>query len=152
MSETSIATLEEQCLSITNDMTVEQVMEIRERLMFAETRVKEAKASLNAALMDYIDANGPFVVGDTRFYNGVKKTTKCKSVPKCVEALLTANSGDFDEFCKVLAAQPIKHGAAKGILGDAWDEHFEVIEQQDVKTGKPKRETKAVDTRFLPGS
>lgn len=152
MSETTLTQLEEQCLSITTDMTVEQVMEIRERLMFAETRVKEAKASLNAALMEYIDAHGPFVVGNTRFYNGVKKTTRCMSVPRCVEALLTETGGDFDEFCKVLGSQPIKPGAAEGILGDEWDEHFEVIGQQDVKTGKPKRETKAVDTRFLPGS
>ena len=147
---TDLATVSEQCRSITADMSIEQVMDIRNDLMVIEDRVREAKKSLNAALMEYIEANGPFQVGEVKYYVGEKKKTVCVDVPTCIEALLTRLGGDFGEFCKLLASQPLKPGAARGVLEKEWDQHFRVEIVKDVKTGKPVREAKAVNEKFLP--
>jgi hypothetical protein len=132
-------------------MSVDQVMEIRERLLFIKERLKEAEASMKAALMDYIEENGEFTANGVRYYVGAKSTTKCVDVQMCIEAMLRVRGGDLGKVIEGLASEPLKQGAVKVMLGqDAWDKYFVKETVKDLKTGKPVREAKAVDERFLP--
>jgi hypothetical protein len=40
--------------------------------------VDELKAMRKEAAIDYIDQHGPFMVGETRVYTGIKLTTRCR--------------------------------------------------------------------------
>lgn len=102
-------------------------------------------------MIERIRADGEIVIGSIRYYVGDKKTTKCIDIQKCIEALLTAAAGDLEQVCKTLSSQPIKHGAAKEILGETeWSKFFVVETETELKEGKPR--LNKVDTKFLPGS
>lgn len=105
--------------------------------------VRDYSARLEEAAIAYIQRRGGSVETLTaRFYVGTAKTTKCRDVPRAVDAVLQACGGDFDRLMECLASQPLKHGACKAVLGDEWERHFEVTERLDMKTGKPARGVK----------
>jgi hypothetical protein len=135
---------------ITTDMTIDQVMEVKDRLDTAKRLVREADAMMKRALIDYINEHGAFEFGGIRYYVGSRKKTTCVNVPAAVESILQHVGGDFHAFCDLLAAQPIKHGAARGVLGEDWDIHFTTEVVPDVKTGLPTKEIKTLPTSHQP--
>jgi hypothetical protein len=50
---------------------------------------------------------------------------------------------------EALSVNAIKPGHAKTLLGDKWGDHFDVTEELDLKTGKPKKELKLADGRYI---
>jgi hypothetical protein len=65
----------------------------------------------------------------------VKKSPKCIHVETAVEKLLDACGGDFERFCRHLAAQPIKYGAAKATLAqDVYESLFVVEEVEELQS------------------
>lgn len=104
--------------------------------------VREYSDRLKDAAIRFINTHGPVETPTYRFYVGTAKTTKCRDTEKAVEAVLTACGGDLGTLLGCLTSQPLKHGACRGVLGDEWDRHFEVVEKEDIKTGKPVKEVK----------
>lgn len=112
--------------------------------------VKHYEALADDASLEYLQRHGSVQTDSERFYVGTKRTTRCQNTRATVEAILTVTGGDLDTLCGLLASQPLKPGGCKAVLGPEWDRHFETSEVPDVLTGKPKKEVKRVDPRYLP--
>lgn len=110
---------------------------------------RELKQRLEEAVIDWIQANGDLVIGDVRYYVGVRKTTKCIDVAAAVDALLAASGGDMQAFVACLASDALKHGAAKKVLGEQWDRYFKVEAKPKLENEQPKKELMKVDERFV---
>lgn len=125
-----------------------------DRLYKAALIVKEAKriqSMMEELVMDYIDEHGEFELGDARYYNGKIKSTKAKDHAAVLRALKDAHKGNVSKIAGYLASGAWKHGSIRELLGDEeFAELFEVTEQRDLKTGKPKKRPKSVSKRFLP--
>ncbi len=114
-------------------------------------RAREIQAMMTDLVMDWIDEHGEFELGDARYYNGKAKSTKAKDHAAVLRALKDAHKGNVSKIAGYLASGAWKHGAIRELLGDdEFAELFEVTEQRDLKTGKPKRKPQAVAKRFLP--
>lgn len=147
-----IADVETDIASIQPELTPDQVAAVLVRADGYIRRALDLKKQLEAALLEYVQERGPIEIGTVRYYAGTKKTTKCKDVASCLESLLTACGGDLGLVAQALAAQPVKHGAASKILGDAdYVRLFETVEEPDLKDGKPLKKLQRTDTRFLEG-
>ena len=124
---------------------VGDILETRMMLSFMSEQVKELKARMDAALTEWIAANGPIEWGTKRIILSKKKDTKCRDTKAALVALLEASGGDWAMFAQAIASNGIKYGAAREIMGEqVWQQHFEVIEKSEVK------EVVEVDTKFLP--
>jgi len=99
--------------------------------------VKEYKARLKDAQIEYLGEAGNVPTATGRYYVATARKTKCRNVPLAVDAVLQACGGDFDQLLRCLSNQPLKHGYCSKVLGSEWGRHFEVTEVQDVKEGKP---------------
>jgi hypothetical protein len=89
-------------------------------------------------------------VGDVRFYEGATKTVKAIDNGLIAAAILDATGGDFGKLAECMASNPWKQGQVKTIIGDS--KHAELFATEyiaDLKTGKPKRGLKAVNTAFM---
>ncbi len=126
-------------------LTQEQVITIMDQMACMAASIKEVQASHNAALLEWIQANGSFEFGGKTYIAGKKKSTRCTNDAACLEAIMEATGGDWEAFKAALKSQPVKPGAAKGLLGDDWDNHFEV-------TTEDKLEVKAIPTNLLKGA
>lgn len=114
----------------------------------------QAKAKVEEAL-EYDRLNGgegEVNVGTVRFYIGATKTTKpSQPMPAMLERIMDETHGDFDAVARCLSSSAFKPGQTKAEVGDAvFDELFAVTYPTDVKTGKPKKGLKVIDTRFMP--
>ena len=137
--------LQKNVRDITTASEAEYVAGVMNDLAVMKKAIKEAEDRFKMLLFEWIEANGPFTVGDTRYYNGRSTKTTCESKSLTLQMLLDACDGDFDKIAELLAAQPFKYGAVKSVLSEPeFHACFSVREVEDVKTGKPKRETKSL--------
>lgn len=135
-TESTMPYLADAVLSVNDTMTSDQVLEIRERVLFAKAKLKELEQTLEEGLIEWMRANGDLVISDDkRLYIGQDKRTRCNDPAATLEALLTATGGDFGAVCDCLSSGAWKHGACRKPLGDAWDEHFttETVDRVKVK-------------------
>lgn len=132
-----LAIYETAALSIVEDMELDKVKEIMDVIDGAFRAMKEIKAKKDAALLEWIQANGEFEFGGNKYYVGRKKTVKCYDLSGCVESILSAAEGDWDEFVKSLSANAIKQAAAKTLLGEEeWKKYFDVKWKDTVELKK----------------
>jgi hypothetical protein len=146
-----LATLESDGLRISPETPTDEIARILNTLGAMKERIKEVEKLIEAQLVERINQAGPFVLGTVRYYVGKKKTTKCVNVPGALEAVLLAVGGDWEKFTEFLSSQPVKYGAAKGILdAETWGTLFKVEEEDELKEGSAARLMKT-DTKFLKG-
>jgi len=131
--------------------TAEDFLTVQHAVAGMKGIVREYEARAKEASLEFLQDHGEVVSGTERYYIGNKKTTKCRDTGKALEALLTETGGDFEAVVELMASEPFKHGACRGVLGDGWEQHFIVAEVEDVKTGKAKKEIKRIDSRFQKG-
>ena len=140
------------CASLATEEDAGNAMEV---LSLMKVLVKQAREDVKTgeqAVMAWMKANGITdleVSEDIRYYVGTVKRTKILDLRATAEAILDATGGDLDAFCEALSANAIKPGHAKKLLGKAWGDHFDVTEELDLKTGKPKKALKLADKRYL---
>lgn len=116
--------------------------------------LKECEDRAWLALEERVRQLGDLTIGHIRYYIGKETKVKCKSVRNAVEAVLKATGGDADKFTECLSANAFKPGATRDMflaegVGEFYTEVFEVVEEAELKTGKPKTGLKSVDTRFI---
>lgn len=146
----AINSLIDEVSSLSPEAPVEQVLTVRERIDAATQRLREVKGMIDDAMLQWINANGEIEHGTIRYYVGKTTTKKCRDNAKTIEAAYEAVEGDADRFAELLSSNAFKPGACSKVFTDEqFDECFEVVEQQDVKTGKPKKSVHKVDSRFL---
>ena len=134
------------------DATQDVMLAVEDRIAYIKQSAKELDGTFKKRMYDWIEVNGEISLPalNLRWYNAITKRTKANDNGKLLEALFQTTGGDVDQFVKCLSSNAFKQGECRHVLGDEdWAKHFTVTEIEDVKTGKPKRETKKVDTRFL---
>ncbi len=149
----NIETIESQVLALPEreDLTPDDACELRERIRGAIRRLRQAQDELDAFLIQWMPANGvrELVVGDERTFVTEKKSTKCRNINAAVQAIFEAVGGDYESFCDTLSSNAIKYGAARKVLGDAFDAHFETKVELDLETSKPKKVLASVNDKFI---
>jgi len=145
----SIQDARESCSEIQLTATADEVLEARNTLQVFAARLKEVMERADDFTIEWIKRHGEIQCGTKRLYVGSKPTTKCLNVAKTLEKLVEIEGGDIGGIARLLASQPIKHGAVRESLGKDWDKHFVVQRKDEVREGKGKLQT--VDAAFLQG-
>ncbi len=131
------------------DERLPEILRLREVSIRALDAAKAAKALIDDALLAHLIATrSEVVIGEKRIYAGNRKVTKCRDNARLLDHLLALTS--VDEIAALLASDAFKPGAARDVLGDAWDGHFTVEIRPELHEGKPKKRLIETDTRF-PG-
>lgn len=142
-----------ECLDIieSGDATPDQVAAYLDRVGALSEYVKTLKSRGTDAVMEWIRQHGDLVVGDVRYYVGTSKKTIVTNNAECFDRLLDVFGGDVQAVAEeCLASNPYKVTAVKHHLGEN-SSVLQTLVSQDLKTGKPKKELKKVDTRFIKG-
>ncbi len=127
---------------------MEKIRDIRQAIDLAKQQVKRLEDMWDSAMLEHVQAVGPVVIGDIRYYAGTKKVTKCRDVKATLELFLAVS--DIDTLAACLSSNAFKHGAAKdAFTPDQWDECFIVEEQAELKEGKPVKSLQSINTRFI---
>ena len=119
------------------------------RIQDAKRYIKAWEAQFEAAMIEWIDANGDFEINGVRYYVGPEKKVKCIHLKAALEALMEKCGGDWDVFVGCLSSNALKPGAAREVFGAEFDTHFATTTETDLKTGKPAKGLHVVDTKFL---
>lgn len=149
MSDTTLTDPASQILRIPAG-TAEDCARAIEALKVLQDVVKERRALLEAALIDWIELNGELEINDNRYWVGPDKDEKCRDKKKTLYYTLDSTGGDLDAVVDYMVAQPWKPGALKPVLKERWDECFEVLIRDKLKEGKPQKRLQQTNTRFLP--
>lgn len=121
------------------------------RMAVAKRRMREIDQLFREGLLEWLDKHGDLEIGDVRVYAGTSKREKVRDLAAAIDSALTEVGGDVDRLVELLSANALKPGACGSMLGDDWRaEHFETEVVMEPKTGKPKREPKSLNTKFLP--
>lgn len=145
----ALVALDNQVSDLTLEENLDTVIDLYHRSIAVLSVAKEVKEKAAQKLAQWIEKNGEFTIGEIRYYVGVTKDYKPTSMRAAVDALLTATGGDLDAFIEALSSNAIKPGHARKVLGEQFESVFVTTEKLDVLTGKPKRELKSVDQRYL---
>lgn len=132
--------------------SLDEVMELRERLAFMAAQIKGLQVNLETKLMEWINVNGPIQIGTRKIYVGSKRDTHCRALRPALEALMVECGGDWEAFCECLSSGAIKYGAAKTVMTpEVWGQHFEVVTKTELKDGieKPMKQIVDMDEQFL---
>jgi RNAse (barnase) inhibitor barstar len=129
-------------------LDVERIRDIRQAIDLAKQQVRRLEDMWDSAMLEHVQAVGPVVIGDVKYYAGVKKSTKCRDVRQTLAMFLAVS--DIDTLADCLSSNAFKPGAARlAIAPDQWDECFVVEEQAELKEGKPVKSLQSINTRFL---
>lgn len=143
--------LELAVAAVTPEMLNDDVLALYDRVAFVARESKRLKDLMEKAMVDWMTTNhlNLEVSPTVHYYVGTSKSTKCTDVPATVEALLAVVDGDFKRFCDTLAANAIKHGAAKKLLAmEVYRELFKVTEKSTLEGG-PEKELMKADATFM---
>lgn len=140
--------LRKSVMTVTTEMTNDEVLEIRERILFAKSTLRDMERDLNESLMEWMSKNGNLIINpEKHLYIGYDRRIKCNDVAATLEALLVATGGDFGAVTDCLSSNALKHGACRRPLGDDWDQHFNMtviykvsVKEADKKFSKKRKE------------
>lgn len=122
--------------AINDALPLEEVLTTLQKLEFMQGQIKALKSSLDARLVEYIQANGDIQIGTRRLYVGTKKTTKCVDVQAAVKAILEDCGGDVDMMARCLSSDALKFGASKTVLKpENYDKFFKVTPKTELREG-----------------
>ena len=133
------------------------LLRVRDRAIVSMRIARELMASVDAALIDYMNLNQcDLQISETeRLYVGSTRVTKSIDDQEILMAILEAGNGDMELLTTgsggMLGSQPWKHGAVRALIGDAkFAQCFTTETKLEVKTGKPAKSVKVADSRFGP--
>lgn len=135
---------------------IERIIALHAHVCVLKKMAKEwselAEKKFVSVLIAHGGEDGPAEVnvGDLRFYVGTEKKVTPKDNGAVLESLLTASNGDVSTVVQALSSNPWKQGQVRQIVGDAeHNELFHTALVADLKTGKPRKGLRCVDTRFI---
>ncbi|MGF1633082.1 MAG: hypothetical protein ACFCVE_04470 [Phycisphaerae bacterium] len=112
-------------------------------------RVKALHQVVQAAAVVWIESNGDFCIGDSRYTVGYATTTRCTDVPRTFRTLLGRLDGDVDGLVRLLVSQPFKHGSVKSHLERSdFNSLFTRHRTGKLINGLPPRQLQRRDVRF----
>lgn len=131
---------------------LDEVLAFEDRVSFFKAFIKELDQTLKKRLYEWIEVNGEINLPEMNkcYRNGTITKVKCRNNMATLTTLLDLSGGDMETLVKCLASNAFKQGECKIHLKDKWGDHFDTTLVPDVKTGVAKRETKKIDTTFIP--
>lgn len=133
--------------------TANDACELLDAIDGIKRRAKLAEDALEAFLIGWMPEKkvGELRIGSKKWWVGKKKKTpKCRSVPRTLEAIMVATGGDYEAACNTLSSNAIKYGEARKILGKAYPDHFEeVTETRLLSEGENPLVLNKSDERFI---
>lgn len=149
--ETAIAKLDRLNLAIAKirdpETPTEIIAETLDSVQWFQERAKELREACDTAMTDRLKQSGQSLrLGKWLYSLKHPKRVKCRSVPLAVSTLLHELGGDFDVFCKLLAANPLKHGACRQVLNS--DAKFNTL-FETVIDDKLEKELVKTDLTFV---
>jgi hypothetical protein len=121
---------------------------------------KEAEDKLKPRTIEWIKANGEFMIGDERYYVGQEKETKCIDVKGAAMALLGATGEivdpatgevlDFDRLTDCMSSNAFKPATSVKALAGSADKFFRTEEKSKLKRDNTERsELRKINTAFI---
>ena len=137
--------------SLDPDTDVERTLEVDSFVKTLKDRMKFIGEEMDRKKLEMVERHkGDLQVGDMRYYVGATKKHVNLNKEDTYYRVMDLFGGDIMQVLDVMTSQPWKYGAIKTMLGeDVANELFETTTVKDVKTGKPKRTVKVVDTNFV---
>jgi hypothetical protein len=150
---TDLAVVENDILNINEWTTTDDLGTLRSQLAFFATKLKEMRALLDEKMIEIIKETGQDItIGPIRYYAGIEKKTKCIEHMATLTALFEAAGGDIAVVAGCIASDGLKPGACKSILGEVeFPKHFDTIEVNVVKEGKPSKKLMSTNDEFTKG-
>ena len=128
-----LAAVELRIAAIDEDMPREEFLAIVNAATALKKRATEIVKLLNEVAVPYLDHTGPIESGDLVYKNSKTKKVKCRDQRALFEVLLDATGGNVDAICELFAADAIKQGATRTLIGDeAFEQHFETTWSEKV--------------------
>jgi hypothetical protein len=150
LGERTAASIEAQVVRINAKSSVEEIAEALNACDWLLARAKTVEALMKQAAIDWIDANGPFTIGDVEHSVGYSTVTKCLNVALTAHTLLDAVTGNLDQFIHTLVAQPFKPATARSFIDQrVYASLFKTSRTGRLVHGVPERTLKRVDQRFI---
>jgi len=131
------------------DSTLDQLLYAINAVKIVKRQAAEYLEKLEPLMIDYINEHGEFSVGDIRYYVGNETKIKCNSPKATLEKLFEVTEGDFDRVAACLASGAFKPAAAREVLGAEFGSQFTTTVETDLKTGKPVKGLKEVNSKFI---
>ena len=151
LSERTPSDVERQVTGLSAESSLDDLCSALDASEWLLARAKAIDHLMKQIAIAWIDRNGEFAIGDIRYSVGFSLTVKCLDVPQTGNAVLEAAGGDFNHFMSVLVAQPFKHAAVRGIIGNKLHGClFKAHRTGRLVNGVPDRILKHADSRFLP--
>lgn len=124
--------------------------------LFGEAKavLAEMQKAAEEIAVEILKRDGEATIGTVRWWAGVSKTTKCKSLKAAAEMIFQASGGDWDKFVDCLSSDAIKHGAAKKLFIEAkmpekYEQAFETKEKGKLESDAPKKTLQKLDSKYL---
>lgn len=145
--------LEKEVFEVDHEVAIDELLSVKSEIKKYIEAMKALKAIFDAKMVDWIEANGDITIGPIRYYVGNTKTVKTKVPPwSIVNGCLDQAFGDLEYVLNSLASSNwCRHGEVRKLCPDKYNDWFETTSVKDIKTGKPKRGLKRVDSTYLKG-
>ncbi|WP_428939689.1 hypothetical protein [Fontivita pretiosa] len=145
-----LAALERAIDALPIDAAPDAWAELLERVAFVKAAARRLDERIKAKLLERVSSGGDLLIGTVRYYAGIEKRVEPRDRGAVLAAVLELAGGDVAAAARdFLAAGAFKHGSIRQAAGeDRFAELFEVVEQQELREGRPAKTLKAVDTRF----
>lgn len=138
----------------TQTLSSDQIILLGHRVQALARAARDMKALWEAEMIKHLKTvpGGELSDATDRYYIGIEKKIKPREFRSMVGIVLEAAEGDLDRLVDVLSANAFKPGECRKLLGDAkFKEAFEMIEEEDLKTGKPKKGLQKVPLYLAAG-
>lgn len=153
----TLIAVSEQVDEISPNAPMEDVLGLHMHLELFAKALRYVKKQMEARMIQWINANGDIECGTVRYYVGPDKKVKPIDNPKILETLYMVLEGDEAAVCQCMSSSPWKYGGIRKLLegcegqidAPPFDDLFATIEEDDLKTGKPKKKLQQADQRFL---
>jgi hypothetical protein len=136
---------------------ISEMVELHAYIGLIKKMVKQwdelAEKKFVAVLIAHGGPEGPAEVnvGNLRYYVGTEKKVTPRDNADVLEALLLASNGDVSTVVEALRSDPWKPSQVRQIVGEAKHRKlFRTSFASDLRTGKPRKGLRCIDTRFLP--
>lgn len=114
--------------------SADEILAVREAIGFARQQLRAIEKEFNDRIIAWMQEHGDIQISQTiKLYLGRSKTYKPYKLEDAIDALVKFTNGDWERFCATLSANAIKPGAARRVLGEAFDDHFETTEKEELR-------------------
>lgn len=147
--ERTPADIERQILALSTSSSPDEIREAICASDWLMSRARDVQQLTKQVVIEWIDANGEFDIGDMHYSVGYPLSVKCIDVFQTGHTVLKATGGDFDQFLSVLAAQPYKHASVRSFIGiDLHNQLFKSFRTGKLISGVSQRTLQCSDKRF----